>query len=128
MECVSVEWEKCGVESMCDVYMYMCVSLSKVVTKPKKKRPPKEGEGEGEGEGGGGEKGKGRKRSASQRESRQPKKRRGDPGYDPYDFTSSESEGEAPGSAFSPEERVEPMDTGPTHLSDERCALFFSPS
>ena len=50
-----------------------------------------------------------------------PKKRPGEDGYDPYDFSSSESEGEesAPPTSQSQDQEV-PMDTGPVQLSAKR--------
>ena len=52
---------------------------------------------------------------------RPPKRKPGEEGYDPYDFTSSESEGEeqAPPTSKSQDQDV-PMDTGPVQLSAER--------
>ena len=50
------------------------------------------------------------------------KKKPGEDGYDPYDFTSSESEGEesaAPPTSQSQDQEVS-MDTGPVQLSAKR--------
>ena len=96
-----------------------CVSVQ-VATKPKKKRSAREG-AEGEG----------RKRPRQAREggAKSRKKRPGDPGYDPYDFTSSESEGEGEGpdppapKTQHEEEEEEAMETGPAHISEERSVL-----
>ena len=81
-----------------------------VAIKPKKRK---------EGEGKGAESGK-RRRSGGVK---LPKKKPGDEGYDPYDFTSSESEGEGPAPPTSrPHDQA--METGPVQMSVERWALI----
>ena len=52
-----------------------------------------------------------------------PKKRPGEEGYDPYDFTSSESEGEEPAPPTSSPDQEEAMETAPTHMSSERSVI-----
>lgn len=96
--------------------------LSQVASKPKKKRVPKDGEG-GEERGG---RRKKRPRKVGDGQQKLPKRRPGDPGYDPYDFTSSESEEEGPepptAESHDQEEGAEPMDTSSAHLPGERSA------
>ena len=53
---------------------------------------------------------------------RLPKKRPGEEGYDPYDFTSSEGEGPAP--PTSSHDQEEAMETAPAPMSSERSVIF----
>ncbi|CAI8024024.1 DNA replication licensing factor MCM3 [Geodia barretti] len=78
--------------------------FKKVAVKPRKKKKDKE-----------------RKRQRPAGLPHPPKKRPGEDGYDPYDFSSSESEGEesAPPTSQSQDQEV-PMDTGPVQLSAKR--------
>ena len=56
-----------------------------------------------------------------------PKKRPGEEGYDPYDFTSSESEGEGPAPPTLSPDQEEAMETAPTQMSSERSVIFIGP-
>lgn len=90
-----------------------------MAVKPKKKRKEAEGEETGEG-------GRKRKRHVSDGRPKPTKKRPGDEGYDPYDFTSSESEGEEPAPPTTdPHSHGEAMDTSaPAQLSNDRSVTL----
>ena len=80
-------------------------------------KPKKRKEGEGER--------KKRRRPSEGDRPRLAKKRPGDKGYDPYDFTSSDSEGEesAPPTSQSHDKEDEAMETGPVQMSAERSVI-----
>ena len=86
-----------------------------MAVKPKKKRREAEGEETGEG-------GRKRRRHGGDGRTKPTKKRPGDEGYDPYDFTSSESEGEGPAlPTTESHDHGEAMDTSaPAQLSKDR--------
>ena len=117
-------------ERKCSVRVFSASSspLSQVASRPKKKHVPKDGEG-GDERGG---RGKKRPRKVGDGHQKLPKRRPGDPGYDPYDFTSSESEEEGPepptAESHDQEEGAEPMDTASGHLSGERSAATWRES
>ena len=118
-----------GVLLLCDFtgVTFCCSFPGKVITKPKKKKQK-----EGEEEEGGERRGPKRGRKGSGSASKVKKLKPGDPGYDPYDFTSSEEEEEDPRTTESRDRHVtdreggdEAMDTtssvtGPVALSDDR--------
>ena len=82
-----------------------------MATRPKKKRPAGEEKG-----------GRGQKRPHppdGKMPPKLPKKQPGDPGYDPYDFISSESEGEEEGE----EEEGEGESTAPTESHDQEDGM-----
>lgn len=90
-----------------------------MAVRPKKQRVGRQGE-EGEGREGS----RKRKRRPGDSRAKLPKKRPGDEGYDPYDFTSSESEGEEPAPPTSEShDQEETMETGPAQMSTERSVI-----